>query len=322
VKEPIEKLRKVLKEKKINYTIVDKFDPNIEHDVVFVIGEDRDVLATVQEMKTNVKPILGISITGATGFLTEVDIENIKATIHKFDKGDYTIEKLRRIRVSCSKCTAYALNEVAIFPSKSATLMEYALYVDDELIWRDFSDGIIVSTPLGSTAYSMSAGGPIISPKAKVFSIVSVNSMDPTRRPLIVSDNSIISIRDIVSKHAPEVIIDGIKRYKVLDAIKITKSRSPALLIRFKKDKQELHEKIKKKMEFARELMNLPPSAKFILKILEYEGPQSQKNLIKKTMLPPRTVRHALKILIDKGIIREKIALTRDARQKIYSIIR
>ncbi len=304
-----------------DYYVEQKYNEKLKADLVIVVGEDRDILESIQEMGNKTKPLLGVSITGKDGFLTETSLLDYKIFLRKILKNEYSIEKLTRIRIKCGKNHAYALNEAAIFPSKSASLMEYALYVDEEFLWRDYSDGVIISTPYGSTAYAMSAGGPIISPKSKVLSIVSVNSIDPSRRPLIVPDNSLISIRDVNSRYIPEIVVDGIRRLRVTSDIQITKSRKPVEFIRIlSKSAQPLQEKIKKKMAFAQELQNLPPSAKLVLKILEYEGALSQKELIKKTMLPPRTVRHALKLLINKGFVRERPALLRDARQKIYQI--
>ncbi|MGQ4891353.1 MAG: NAD(+)/NADH kinase [Candidatus Njordarchaeia archaeon] len=301
--------------------VSDVYLPNEDFDVVLVIGEDRDVLKVIQEMGSDIRPVLGISIIGKEGFLTEIPIGSHSKCLRLLVDKKFSIERITRLKVKCSKCLLYALNEVAIFPSKSATLMEYALYVDNEFIWRDYSDGLIISTPHGSTAYSMSAGGPIISPKSKVFSIVSVNSLDPARRPLVIPDTSKVVISDINSRYTPEIVVDGIRRQKVTSDIEISKARKNALLIKFDRDSEpKIKERIEKKIEFAKEIQTLPPSAKLILKVLEYEGEMTQKDLVKNTMLPARTVRHALKLLLSKGFIREKPSLLRDARQKIYQI--
>ena len=93
------------------------------------------------------------------------------------------------------------LNDVAVFSSKSAMLMEHTLRVNGEEVWHDNSDGIIVSTPIGSSAYSMSAGGPVLFQDSAVFEIISVNSLDVTRRPIIVSNDSSIEIDDILQDY-------------------------------------------------------------------------------------------------------------------------
>ena len=87
--------------------------------------------------------------------------------------------------------------------------MEHVLRIDANDIWHDKSDGVIISTPTGSTAYSMSAGGPMVLQKALVFLVVSVNSLDNTRRPLIVPSQSKLEITDIISRYHCEVVLDG-----------------------------------------------------------------------------------------------------------------
>ena len=105
---------------------------------------------------------------------------------------------------------------MAVFPSKSAMLMEHTLSINGDQVWHDSSDGIIISTPIGSSAYSMSAGGPVIFQSSNVFGIVSVNSLDTTRRPLIVSDNSIIEI--VIGMYCFKTLSAAAKRYCAVNA--------------------------------------------------------------------------------------------------------
>jgi len=107
-------------------------------------------------------------------------------------------------------------------------IMEHVLRVNAEEVWHDSSDGIILSTPIGSSAYSMSAGGPVIFQDSGVFGIISVNSLDVTRRPLIVSNSSLIEIDDISSRLHCEVILDGLDRFKVNRIVEATKFSSTA----------------------------------------------------------------------------------------------
>jgi len=229
------------------------------------------------------------------------------------------IENVPRIGVKIDGKNVYpVLNDVAIFTSKSATLMEYVLRVNGEEVWHDSSDGVIISTPTGSSAYSMSAGGPVIFQSSNVFGIVSVNSLDTTRRPLIVSDNSIIEIDEISSRLHCDVVLDGIDRYKVNNNVEATKFIPPARIVRVKVDSTAISA-LAKKVKLAEELLAMPPSSKLLLKIMEYEGSMTQKELASKTLLPDRTVRLAMKHLMEKGYIKRKVSM-RDARQKIYEI--
>ncbi|HEY4681368.1 MAG TPA: sugar kinase, partial [Nitrosarchaeum sp.] len=227
-------------------------------------------------------------------------------------------EDVPRIGVKIDGKNVYpVLNDVAVFTSKSATLMEYTLRVNDEEVWHDSSDGVIISTPIGSSAYSMSAGGPVIFQDSPVFGIISVNSLDVTRRPLIVSNESLIEVDDISSRLYCEAILDGIDRYKINKTLECKKF-NPAKIIRMKKDSTAISA-LAKKVHLAEDLLSMPPSSKLLLKILEYEGAMTQKELLTKTMLPDRTIRLALSHLLGKGYVKKKVSI-RDARQKIYEI--
>ena len=196
--------------------------------------------------------------------------------------------------------------------------MEHTLKVNGDEVWHDSSDGVIISTPIGSSAYSMSAGGPVIFQDSDVFGIISVNSLDITRRPLVVSNSSVIDVDEISSRLHCEVVLDGLDRYKVKNSVEATNYAPSANIIRLKKDTTAISA-IAKKVKLAEELFNMPPSSKLLLKILEYEGSMSQKELVKKTMLPDRTVRLAMSHLLEKGYVKKKVSV-RDSRQKIYEI--
>ncbi|MEK0367853.1 MAG: winged helix-turn-helix transcriptional regulator, partial [Nitrosopumilus sp.] len=230
-----------------------------------------------------------------------------------------TIEEVPRLGVKIDGKNVYpVLNDVAIFSSKSAILMEHTLRVNGEEVWHDNSDGIIISTPIGSSAYSMSAGGPVLFQDSEVFEIISVNSLDVTRRPIIVSNESLIEIDDIYARLHCEAVLDGLERYKVNKTVECTKFAPSAKIIRLKKDFTAISA-LAKKVHLAEELLRMPPSSKLLLKTLEYEGALTQKDLANKTLLPARTVRLALSHLLKKGYIKKKVSI-RDARQKIYEI--
>ena len=290
-------------------------------DLVVVVGEDRDVLTVSHAMRERVVPVLGLSVSGNSTFLMEAGVGEVESVVEKLGAGEYHVAEVSRLSVSLdgsSEGVPCALNEVAVFPSRSATLMEHTLVVDDEVVWRDYSDGVIVATPTGSTAYALSAGGPILLPSSKAFVVVSVNSLDLTRRPLVVSEDSVIEIREVSSRCDCEVVVDGSHRFKVEDRVVIRRAERPALFVRLSRG-SDTARRIAKKVMLAKELMDMPPSAKLILKILEYEGPLTQKDIIAKTLLPPRTVRHALSILMSRGLV-HKQPLLRDARQDLYYV--
>ncbi len=274
-------------------------------DCVLVFGGDRGIRTYFHHALNTETPVLGISESESNGFLAQIDLKEMISYLQRIKKQDYVIENVPRIGVKIDgKSTYPVLNDVAVFASKSATLVEYILR--------------IVSTPIGSSAYSMSAGGPVIFQNSDVFGIISVNSLDVIRRPLIVPNDSKIEIDEISSRLHCDVVLDGIDRFTVNNKIEATMFPHPAKIIRMKKHSTTISA-LAKKVQLAKELLAMPPSSKLLLKILEYEGSMSQKELAIKTLLPDRTVRLALKHLLEKGYIKRKVSI-RDARQKIYEI--
>jgi len=287
-------------------------------DCIIVLGGDRGVRNYFHGSFDSSIPVLGIGESESNGFLAQIDLKEFSSYINRLKNKKYKIEEVPRIGIKIDGKSVYpVLNDAAVFTSKSATLMEYTLRVNDEEVWHDSSDGVIISTPIGSSAYSMSAGGPVIFQESPVFGIISVNSLNVTRRPLIVSNESIIEIDDISARLHCEVVLDGIDRYNVEKTLECTKY-APARIIRMKMDSTAISA-ITKKVHLAEDLLNMPPSSKLLLKILEYEGTMTQKELVTKTLLPDRTVRLALSHLLGKGLVKKKVSI-RDARQKIYEI--
>lgn len=288
-------------------------------DCVIVTGGDRGVRNYFHKAQDPQIPILGVSESESSGFLAQVDLKEFSSYVNRIKKGDYALSEFTRLGVKIDGKSIYpVLNDVAVFPSKSAVLMEHILRINNEEVWHDSSDGVIISTPIGSSAYSMSAGGPMIFQDSPVFGIVSVNSLDITRRPLIVHDTSVIQVDDVSSRLFCEVVMDGVDRFRINNMLECTKSMPPAKIIKMKQDSTAVSA-LAKKVKLAEDLLNMPPSSKLILKTLEYEGSMTQKELVAKTLLPDRTVRLALRHLLDKGHVKKKISI-RDARQKIYEI--
>ena len=290
-------------------------------DCIIVLGGDRGVRNYFRHTIDALTPVLGIGEAEASGFLAQIELKEFPTYLKRLKKQDFVIDEVTRLGIKIDGKNVYpVLNDIAVFPSKSAMLMEHTLRVDGDDVWHDSSDGIIISTPIGSSAYSMSAGGPVIFQDSPVFGIISVNSLDVTRRPLIVSNESAIEIDDISSRLHCEVVLDGGDRYKVRKIVECTKFTPPAKIIRMKKDSTAISA-LAKKVHLAEDLLRMPPSSKLLLKTLEYEGALTQKDLAKKTLLPDRTVRMALSHLLDKGYVKRKVSI-RDARQKIYEISR
>ena len=284
-------------------------------DVLAIVGTDRDVLHALQSIE---RPplILTIAPPGYTGFLTHVSWDSALEALTRVSSGGYEVRELARVEaIVDGERIVRALNEIAVFPQRSAITMEYTLRIDGEPLWRDIADGVIVSTPLGSTAYALSAGGPIVLLNAEVFVIVPVNSVEPSRRPVVVAQRSTIALEDLASRYPIEAVADGVARIRVEERIEFRCGDR----IRFIEVEGGATSLAKKKLGTYKELQSLPPSAKFVYKMLEIEGPMTVKDLALKTLLPERTVRYALNILMDRGLV-EKVVDPRDPRRHIYRI--
>jgi NAD+ kinase len=164
----------------------------------------------------------------------------------------------------------------------------------------------------------MSAGGPMAMQRSQIFIIVSVNSLDNTRRPLVVPNDSKLEIADITSRYHCEVVLDGGRRLQVKNMLECSKHEFPARLVRLAGDSSAAS-LMAKKVKLAEDMLKMPPSAKLILKTLEYEGALSQKDLAARTLLPERTIRLSLSHLLSQGYVKKKTSL-RDARQRIYEL--
>lgn len=288
-------------------------DPR-ESDVVVVVGRDRDILGFLQERGELRQPVLGVDALGGSSFLAEVHASDALAAAKKLRDGEFRVEKRSRLSVVVDeKLRAYALNEVAVFASKSALLLEYSLTVDKQVVWRDYSDGVIIATPTGSTAYALSAGGPVLHKNLDAFVIVPVSSMDISRRPLVVPARSRIIVDEV--SRVCDVVVDGVRRLKLRRRLGLGRG-PPAYFVRLNQVEVLA---LEKRLRITRELEKLPPSAKLIYKLLEYEGPMGLQDVRRKSLLPDRTVRMALGHLIRAGLVKVRTSL-RDARRRIYYV--
>jgi len=316
-KNEAKKIIEILKKHNLKF----EFYKNLEKtkcDILIVVGGDGTILKVVRELNRQV-PIVGVS--KGVKFLTEIEFDEFEMSLKKLLKREYKIEE--RMRLACEidgLKIPNALNEIVVTTSKGGGVIRYSLKLDDKLVWRDSGDGIIVSTPTGSTAYSLSAGGPVVIENANTVSIVPICSIN-NNKPLIVNDKSKIVITDIFSTAGCDVVIDGQERFKIKNkTLRIRKLKNPALFIRFSDEYLRVFGKLREKVERIILPKDAPPSAKFIFKLLSYEGALTQKEIIAETKLPGRTVRHALDYLIKNGIV-EKRTILKDTRQAIYFIV-
>ncbi len=316
-------LLKFLKERKANFSVEKKGgDKQIEYlkefDIVIAFGSSFNVLRTFRYMKSDT-PVLGISVY-ENEFLPEITLEDFKRLFSMIKNREYSIEKRNRLEAFVDdKPLPPVLNEFVVSAKQSASVISYSLYVDSKKMFNDEGDGIIVSTPTGSTGYSSSSGGPVILNDADVIELTPLSSMQHNK-PMIANGNSLVAIKNLNSKSGIEIVCDGRFRYPFKGKqIIIKKYGKPANFITINEVKKTQIEKMKSRETSMPYIDDAPPSAKFILKLLQYEGPLTQKDIINLSSLQIRTVRHGISYLKKKDLIEENKAL-RDARFSIYRL--
>ena len=176
-----------------------------ETDCLFSIGGDGTILGTTSLVKSSGIPVLGINI-GRLGFLSGIAKEQIKLAIENILQKKYTLESRTLIRIESEQDLFgefnYALNEYSFHKKDSPSMIRIQAYLDDEYLNSYWADGLIVATPTGSTGYSLSCGGPIITPDVECFIITPIATHNLTVRPLIISDKAVIKLKfEETNKH-------------------------------------------------------------------------------------------------------------------------
>lgn len=167
-------------------------------DFLFSIGGDGTLLDTITYVRDSGIPIMGIN-TGRLGFLANISKDNISKSLSDLFSGNYTLDKRSLIALESPKeifgKENFALNELAIYKKDPLSMVSIEVTVNDIYLNTYLADGLIVATPTGSTAYSLSTGGPIISPDSKNFIINPIATHNLTVRPIIIPDDSIVKIK-------------------------------------------------------------------------------------------------------------------------------
>lgn len=169
-------------------------------DFFFSVGGDGTILQSVKYIRDLNIPIVGIN-TGRLGFLATVNKESIKQTISKLIAGEYTISERSLLCINTEPEAPalhgdnFALNEVAVSRKNTTSMITIETWLDDEYLTAYWADGLIISTPTGSTGYSLSCGGPVITPSTKAFAITPIAPHNLNARPLIIKDNTEIRLK-------------------------------------------------------------------------------------------------------------------------------
>lgn len=207
-----------------------------EVDLLLVFGGDGSMLRVVREMDGALTPILGVNV-GRLGFLTAVPSKELPAALEKVWKNDFEIEPrpLLEARGNSQGKNIFlrALNDIVISRGAAPRMIELEVTVNGQTVTCYRCDGLIISSPTGSTAYSLSAGGAIVSPDAQVFAITPICPHTLSNRSVIISSSDIVRVKVISKKVETTVTADGQVQADLAanDVITIRKSNRAAQLL-------------------------------------------------------------------------------------------
>lgn len=193
--------------------VVDNGGHGVDADLAVSIGGDGTFLRTTQWLAGEEIPIIGVN-TGHLGFLAPFTLEEAAAQVDMFASGESSVEARTVLCIETADGSdigtwPYALNELVIQKRDTASMVTVAARIDRLPLADYLCDGLIISTPTGSTAYNLSAGGPIVAPEAPNFIVSPIAAHTLTMRPLVISSESLLELRTTSRAHSFNIAVDG-----------------------------------------------------------------------------------------------------------------
>jgi NAD+ kinase len=215
-------------------------------DYIVSVGGDGTILRTIHKMADPL-PILGINM-GTLGFLVDVEPKDAIETLKGLLSGFVVDERSRLKLLINGVCMPRATNEIAFLTASPAKMIEFEIIVDGALMEDFRADGVIVATSTGSTAYAMSAGGPIVDPRVDAIVLVPMAPFKLSSRPWVIPGDSIIEVRLKLPEKEALVVVDGQTSNTIssLDRVVISKAKTPARFVKVGKD--GFYAKVKSKL--------------------------------------------------------------------------
>jgi NAD+ kinase len=220
-------------------------------DVILSFGGDGTLLNSAHEVGDRGTPILGINI-GRLGFLADIEVAYVQQAIEHLEQGDYRIEPRMvleaRLEDGIELVKPWALNEFVIERSGLAKLMSITVTVDGSYLNEYWADGLIIATPTGSTAYSLSVGGPIMVPDCGAVILTPIAPHTLTVRPIVLPDHAVIEARVLNNRQPYVIAADGVSMSVSKDDIKITIRRAAHVVNLVKLPDQHYFKTIRSKL--------------------------------------------------------------------------
>lgn len=213
----------------------------VRTDALVALGGDGCVLSAARLAAPHNIPILGIRV-GGFGFLSEVELEHVEEAFKKFLVGDFWLDERAMLKAELWQgenliWSAIGLNDAVILKSPTSPLPVWEVFVNDELLARYPADGVAVATPTGSTAYTLSAGGPILAPDVDAFLLMPMYAHTLTLRPLVLPSSAKVTVK-LLPQRRPvegEISVDGQVNCQVLPPHQVLVLKAPfkARIVRF-----------------------------------------------------------------------------------------
>ena len=244
-------------EKLVFFDSNERIDSDI--DFVFAVGGDGTILRSITYVKDSNIPILGVN-TGRLGFLTSVQKESISDAISHIKNNKFSIINRTILKVkSSSKNNSfadypYALNEVTIQRKDTTSLLNISCQINDKYLTNYWSDGLIVSTPTGSTGYSLSNGGSIVSPESNVILLNPIAPHNINMRSLVIPNDSNIKI-DIEGDNEINLSVDS-RMYSVSSSNQIEISKADFTIKTIKFDNDNFYKRLREKLFWGQDMRN------------------------------------------------------------------
>jgi len=202
-------------------------------DLAVVLGGDGTMLSAARALASSGVPLVGIN-QGRLGFMTDIALESMTAKMASILAGQYALEPRTMLAAEVSRAersvfAATALNDVIVTKGASGRLIELVVGIDGQFVYDLRSDGLIVATPTGSTAYALSSNGPILQPNVPAFALVPISPHTLSNRPIAVSDGCTV---EVTLKHGTDARLqcDGQPQLDLVEGDRITARRSPHTL--------------------------------------------------------------------------------------------
>ncbi|MCF8275227.1 MAG: NAD kinase [Flavobacteriales bacterium] len=208
-----------------------------EFDALISIGGDGTILESVRKVGSSEIPILGVNV-GRLGFLASTPFEELEQALEKLKAGSFQVDQRTLVQAEADSdlfgVDNFALNEVSVHKNATSSMLVVRTYLDDFFLNTYWADGLIISTPTGSTGYSLSTGGPIVAPSTSNFIITPIAPHNLNVRPLVIGDDRKVTLR--IDQTDPNFMISLDSQSRILNSkveIRVSKADFKVGLVRF-----------------------------------------------------------------------------------------